>query len=72
MKNSCLDDSVHLLLSLSSVHIKAASLVEKMVLGDLNKISKYSPFVGFLSIFVLEITLKVISSSYISIYAHYG
>jgi hypothetical protein len=36
-------------LSLSSAHNKAASLVEKTVLGDLNKISKYSPFVGFLS-----------------------
>src|SRR3990167_9839623 len=28
-----------------------------MVLEDLNKTSKYSPFLGFLSIFILEVTL---------------
>ena len=56
--------------SLSSPHNKATSFVEKIVLEDLNKTSKYSPFLGLLSIFILQNTLKVSYSSYISIGGH--
>src|SRR3989338_10828500 len=49
--------------SFSSPHNKTTSLVEKTVLGDLNKTSKYSPLTGLLSIYRLKSTLKVSSGT---------